>query len=635
MRAVLRLFIATLLGLWGVQTRAVADSYTTFPHLPACERSLAKHVAVSGLDARLEHKELLSSSVIPSLGFATRDMARAVDPAVGDYMNRYGLPGGAVALTYKGKLIFAKSYGYMGIVDAGFAEPDTRFRVASVTKAFTAMAILKLVHDGRLTLDDHPFPFADVGPIIGGGPGQYVFKGALNEQLRGITVNDLLHHAGGWNRDEKGAPDLTGYAVLQPLGAYLSSLHHEQLGAPSCTTLLAYVESQPLQFRPGTRNDYSNIGFCALAEVVRERGGPTYVDYLSDKILAPLGLYDTTMGATPRVKRQDREAQYYSTQNPDAQSLFPPYAVVPAPYSTIGALESLGGAGGIVSTAIDLSRFIGAIAGGNLPFLPGGSKFPGWPKKYYVNSTTLPHYECATDKQAYPASVQCPRHSSQAYQRAHSAYGMGWDDVPGNVVSSPLLAYDNYNLVKTGGFPGTLSSITATGDGYGFAGVFNGDYNNAPAPTDAFFWTKVLPAAYKHDTAQSWSLDFSDQYARSYTSWMFESDFKKYLAQQEKRGFYPSRLEGRFVARLRHHTVDNPHNPTNSGVEYRARLAHLSGKAAPKTELGASCQDVLRDVENASADTPLVSLQRFFAPFAQAYYYQAVWSAPIPQLPPR
>ena len=608
-------------------SRATADSYTQFPHLARCERNLAQQIAVKGLDPKWESAQPLSSAVIPSFGYATTDMAKAIDPIVGDYMNGYGLPGGAVAMTYKGKLIFAKSYGYMDVHGAWFAQPDTRFRMASVTKPFTAMAILKLVHDGRLSLSDHPFPFSKVGRIIGGTSGHYFMGGSYNSELSEITVNDLLHHAGGWNRDA--GPDLTGYSVLQSLTTFLSGVRHVPSGPPNCTTLLSFVESQPLQFKPGTRVDYSNIGFCALSEVVREKGGPTYYDYLADNVLKPLGLNDTTLGSTEQSKRQDREAFYYNLTNGPAASLFPPYNTVPPPYSTIGALESLEGAGGIVSTAIDLSTLAGAIADGKLTNLTG----EGWPKQYYVDSAKVPKYECTTDKQAYPASALCPPHSSKSYQAAHSTYGMGWDAVPGNAVSQPLLAYDDYNFIKDGGYPGTLSSLAVTADGYGFGAVFNGDYNNAPGPQSKIFWPHALPAAYHHANRQAWNVDFSDQYASGYTSWMMERNFKTYLAEQEKDGYYPSRLEGMFVARLHHHTVDNPENPSNSGIEYRARFARRVGDSAPKVVYGASCAAVLREIERAPASTPLVSLQRFFDTFAGGYVYQAVWSAPIPQLP--
>ena len=71
-------------------------------------------------------------TLVPSMGFATADMSSAIDPAV--------------AMTHQDKLIFAKSYGFQDAASAVFTESDTRFRVASVSKAITAMGIMRLVH---------------------------------------------------------------------------------------------------------------------------------------------------------------------------------------------------------------------------------------------------------------------------------------------------------------------------------------------------------------------------------------------------------------------------------------------------------------------------------------------------------
>src|ERR1017187_2922982 len=85
-----------------------------------CEQSLAQQVAVAGINPAWVSTHPLSNSVIPSMGFATADMASAIDATVGNFMNMNGLPGGAVAQTYKDQLIFAKSYGYVDVDNALF-----------------------------------------------------------------------------------------------------------------------------------------------------------------------------------------------------------------------------------------------------------------------------------------------------------------------------------------------------------------------------------------------------------------------------------------------------------------------------------------------------------------------------------
>src|SRR5580704_9531678 len=249
----------------------VASAGSAQPPAPAdCDQSLLQQIAVQGINPAWTGEQMYSSPLIPSIGFATADMAAAIDPTVANYMNLYGIPGGSVAITYNGALIFAKSYGYIDVANAAFAEPDSRFRMASVSKAITGMGIMKLVHDGHLTLDTQPFPFAGLKQIIAGTPGNYYYAGPsnsqnpnYNSQLSQITVNDLLHHAGGWNRDN--GPDLESYDTLQPLVTFLSQATHTPSGPPDCTTLMSFVESQPLQVAPPTKEThYSNIGFCAL-----------------------------------------------------------------------------------------------------------------------------------------------------------------------------------------------------------------------------------------------------------------------------------------------------------------------------------------------------------------------------------
>lgn len=135
------------------------------------------------------------------------------------------------------------------------------------------------------------------------------------------------------------------------------------------------------------------------------------------------------MGKTPESERQDREATYYDSTDASQPSLFPPHSVVAPPYSGIGALEALQGAGGILSTAIDVARFAAAVASGNPVNFAGGTKYPGWPQNYYSLSSVFPSYEAAST--------------------GNDQYGTGWDVVycpaflPPSAPPDPLHSYDN------------------------------------------------------------------------------------------------------------------------------------------------------------------------------------------------
>ena len=619
---------------------------------PDCDQRVNNQISVYGINSNWTAEHVYSTATVPAMGFATSDMSAAIDSTVANFMNYYGIPGGAVAMTYNGKVIFAKSYGYIDDANQDFALPDSRYRIDSITKSITAMGIMKLVHNGKLSLTAHPFPFSRVGQIIAGSPGTYYYAGtsdasnpAYNSELSKITVDDLLHHAGGWDRTLKSGPgDLMGYQTLQPLMTFLSTERGSPSGPPNCTQMMAFVESQPLQDTPSRQTHYSNVGFCALSETIAETSGQSYFNYISANVLTPLGMVDTAVGGTTEASRLDRETKYYDFNDPSQASLFPPYKVEPAPYSSVGSMAALEGAGELVDTAVDIAKFGGAVATSTLPMLGGPPPFfvclgPGlpsdceWPQDYYSLSTALPSYECVDPSQVppYASSDSCTSKgisTTSTSEANHQPYGAGWDAVVPNVVPVPLVPYNNFNFIKVGGDQGGITVVDTTGDGYSFAALFNQNDNTVPAPDSLVFWPGcasstpavasstnncALQAAYNHAATTPWNVDFTNQYVGAYSGWMNSASFKTYLLLQQGFGLYPSRIDGR---------------NTSSGFEYRGRFVKESG--SPSNYLyGKSCSVALSAIQSAPANTPLVSLQRF-KDTTGSYVYQAVWSPPIP-----
>jgi N-acyl-D-amino-acid deacylase len=640
------------------------------PPGPTCDQQIAQKLAVPGVNLTAAATYPLSREAVPSLGFATTDMSAAIDPLMVNFMNQYGLPGGVLAMTYNNQLIFAKSYGYADVGAGAYAQPDSRFRVASASKAITAMAILKLIRDGRMALTDTPFGKSGL-PGVGSTVG-----GPYNKNLEQVTVDDLLHHAGGWETDYEAVgrwtcaptppfefnPPCTYQWTKMTLPAVETLL--KTSSPPDCTTLLRYVETVMLDFTPGKQGHYSNVGFCALSEIVREKGGTgSYFDYVRSNVLNPLGMNDTTLGSTQRSRQQDREAVYYVCGYDPASGPFPATYKVTCGYSPTNtvtwanaftlsgpsafvadgsvsqaygssfSLEASEGAGGMVTTAVDLSRFVGSIASGKLPnfSLPLGlfcigpypSPLCAWPQAYYSISSATPSF-------AVPGA---------GWDSGQYPFGAGWDTVTLNAVPpmQQFLPYDDFNLVKGGGFPGTTSEVATTADGYGVAMIFNGDIGDSIDPLGGVFWPGPCPgnpsqtcgalqAAYNHQAAQKWTLDFSPEYSQTYTGWMDESAFATYLAAQKSVGVYPSRVEGRLG------TVTLPRVGEIQAPQYRARFSGQSSTAQPNVLYGQSCSTVLSAIEAEPATMPLVSLQKFDSG-GGTFLYQAVWSTPIPQLP--
>jgi len=168
-------------------------------------------------------------------------------------------PGCAVLVRVDGATILAKGYGVRSL-DTG--EPnmsDTNFRLASVTKQFTAAAILRLRDQGKLGLDESLIDVFPDFPAYG----------------RTITIRHLLNHTSG----------LRGYEALMP----------DDMTVPILDAgVLEIMKAQDSGiFAPGDRYSYSNSGYAMLAMIVEARSGQRFADFLRDEFFEPLGMTDS------------------------------------------------------------------------------------------------------------------------------------------------------------------------------------------------------------------------------------------------------------------------------------------------------------------------------------------------------
>ena len=166
------------------------------------------------------------------------------------------VPGAAVLVISDGKPVLERSYGMANLEEEKKVTPQTNFRLASVTKQFTAMSIMMLVERGALGVDDtlrHIFP-------------------SLPEYANDITIRHLLQHTSG----------LVNYEDLIPDTAEVQVLDHD---------ILAMMEAMDsTYFDPGTTYRYSNTGYAILAMVVEKVSGEPFASFLRDNIFVPLGM---------------------------------------------------------------------------------------------------------------------------------------------------------------------------------------------------------------------------------------------------------------------------------------------------------------------------------------------------------
>ena len=211
-------------------------------------------------------------------------------------------------------------------------EPDTLFRIASMTKPITAVGILMLADEGKLTVDDlvekHLPEFR--GPmLVASKSGDSV---TLKPPSRPITLRDLLTHT-------------SGLAGMPPPG--LSDLYTKR-DRTLAEGVMAYSQ-RPLDFEPGSKWSYCNTGIDTLGRVIEAVSGVSYETFLKDRLFGPLGMVDTTFYPLPEQRK--RTAATYDRKDGKlvavASSLIgpPEGAKYPIP------------AGGLYSTAPDLAKF--------------------------------------------------------------------------------------------------------------------------------------------------------------------------------------------------------------------------------------------------------------------------------------
>ena len=175
-------------------------------------------------------------------------------------------PGLAVVVRKDGRTEFIRGYGLRDLRSSLPIDEHTNFRLASFTKQFTAMAIMLLVHDGKLRYDT---TLADVFP-------EFPAYG------RTITIRNLLNHTSG----------LVAYEDL--MDKKYAGKSWEEIPQISDAGVLALMEQQTgTKFPPGTKWEYSNSGYCVLAMVVEKISGMPFAEFLHQRIFAPLKMQNT------------------------------------------------------------------------------------------------------------------------------------------------------------------------------------------------------------------------------------------------------------------------------------------------------------------------------------------------------
>jgi len=225
----------------------------------------------------------------------------------------------AVAVMKDGRLVLARGYGYADVENGVPATAETVYRLGSITKQFTSMAVMQLAEQGKLSIDDELTKFLPDYPLQGNK----------------VTIHQLLNHTSG----------IKSYTSLPNFfRTARQELSHDDM--------LALIKDQSFDFAPGAKMQYNNSGYYLLGMVIEKASGQSYAEYLADHIFKPLGMHATRYGDTrPLIARR---ATGYKRERGAIVNDDPISMKVP------------GAAGALVSNVLDLLKWHQALEAGEL-----------------------------------------------------------------------------------------------------------------------------------------------------------------------------------------------------------------------------------------------------------------------------
>lgn len=343
-----------------------------------------------------------------------------IDALFAKYQADAHIPGMVYGVVKDGKLAYVKSIGVQNLDDKNPVTADSRFRIASMTKAFTALAILKLRDDGQLRLDDLA---EDHVPEMKG----WVYPTKDSPRIR---IRDLLHHVGGLVTDD-------------PWGDRQQILPQDDF-----TKMIA--AGVPFSRAPQSAFEYSNYGYALLGRIIANASGMAYTDYIQRTILTPLGMAGSGFDVTKTPKAV--YARGYRWENERWS---------PEPEMIDGAFNAMGG---MQVSANDYAKWVAFLLSA-WPARDGSDAGP-------VKRATV--REMVQGLNFVGVANRIGASGATACKQA-AAYGMGW-----RVAQDCDLGL---TLAHGGGYPGYGSHVMLMPDhGVGVFALSNRTYAGPSAP---------------------------------------------------------------------------------------------------------------------------------------------------------
>ena len=337
-----------------------------------------------------------------------KSTAEALQP----FVDKNQLAGAVALVASKDKILSVETVGYADIAAKKAMPKDALFWIASQSKPITAAAVMILVDDGKVNIDD---PVEKYLPefkgmmVVSEKDGDHV---VLKKPMKPITVRQVLCHTSGMPfRSAMEVPTLDGLVLRDAVRSYAMT---------------------PLDFEPDTKYQYSNAGINTAARIIEVVSGMTYEDFMQKRLFDPLGMKDTTFW--PNEEQTTRLAKSYKPNA--AKDGLEEIKIGQLTYPLSDRKRQPMPAGGLFSTAGDVARFCQMVL--------GGGEFEG---KRILSEAAV--------------KTMTTRHTPESLKEG---YGLGWSTGGGtfghggamatNMTVDPAKGLITVYLIQHSGFPG-------------------------------------------------------------------------------------------------------------------------------------------------------------------------------------
>lgn len=272
----------------------------------------------------------------------------AFDRVIQRTMDKAGVLGCGIAVTRDGRLAYERGYGRIQRSERGRTTTTrTRFRIASLTKPITAVAIYRLVELGLLELDAPVLTALGTSAVGSDAP--------MDPRWHAIRVRHLLEHTGGWDRERTFDPMFRNAWIAEALDEPLPL---------ELDSILAFMLRQPLDFDPGTEFAYSNFGYTLLGKVIEHVTGRPYAEWVQAEVLGPMGITRMELGRErPEERPEDETAYFPDPEDPLLPNLFSAEHELVSPADGGFYMRPMAAHGGFIASAADYARFLVHVDG--------------------------------------------------------------------------------------------------------------------------------------------------------------------------------------------------------------------------------------------------------------------------------